>query len=133
MTRRKLNVLWLTLFFLLTILLAGCGRSTVEVGMVETTLPGQWQASYETFSGTKTNTFTADEGSLLILDYVVEVEKGTLTLRVESPDDEVLWEAGLEDEAESFVEIPLEQDRRYTLVVEGDATGGSFGLAWEVE
>lgn len=45
----------LVLVLLLGGLLASCGQSTIEIGMVETNLPGEWQANYTTFTGSKTN------------------------------------------------------------------------------
>ena len=133
MIRRRRNVIWLTLFLLLAGLLAACGRSTVEIGMMETTLPGSWEASYRTFSGAKRNTFGADAGETLVLDYKVVVDKGMLSLRVENPDGEDLWDLSLEEEAADTVEVPLNTDGRYTIVVEGDATGGGFDLSWELK
>ncbi len=133
MIRRERNTIWLTMFLLLASLLAACGRSTVEIGMMETTLPGSWEASYRTFSGTKRSTFGADAGETLVLDYEVAVDKGTLSLRVENPDGEDLWDLSLEESEADTVELSLDEDGRYTIVVEGDATGGGFDLSWELE
>ena len=124
-------------FFISTILfvglLAGCAADRVAVGMRETNLPGQWQATYTTFSGTKADTFPADAGQTLVLEYETEVDKGSLTLQVESPDDEVLWETALEEGGADTVRVALNQDGRYAIVLSGEDTGGSWDLEWEIE
>ena len=114
-------------------LLAGCAQSNLEIGMVETNLPGRWRASYATFDGTKTDRLEADAGQTLVLDAEAEVDKGNLTIEVRDPDDRVLWDLSLEQDGEESMELVLEQTGRYGIVVEGDNAGGSFNLTWELE
>ena len=126
-----------TAFLISIILLAGlltaCEADRVAVGMRETNLPGQWQATYTTFSGTEVDTFSVDAGQTLVLEYETEVEKGSLTIQVENPDDEVLWDTSFDEGDADTVRVDLEQDGRYAIVLIGEDTGGSWDLEWEIE
>jgi hypothetical protein len=124
--------------FLLSVMLLGglliaCQADRVAIGMNETNLPGQWQATYTTFSGTKVDTFRADAGQTLILDYETEVEKGSLTVQVEDPDEEVLWETAFDEGGADTVRVDLNQDGRYAIVLIGEDADGSWDLEWEIE
>ena len=125
---------WLLLAaFLLGGLLASCGSSSMEIGMMETHLPGNWQASYSTFTGRKSDTFQADAGQSLNLDCDAQVNRGTLEIQVEDPDDQVTWQRSLQVDLSDTVHIPLEKTGRYTLLINGNGTGGSWDLKWNVE
>jgi hypothetical protein len=114
-------------------LLAGCGASTLEIGMVETNLPGRWEASYTTFTGTKLDTIRANAGQTLVLEYEVTVDKGNLGVEIIGQEDEILWGMSFKEDAEDSVELGLEQNGPYTIAIEGDNTGGSFYLSWDLE
>jgi NADPH:quinone reductase-like Zn-dependent oxidoreductase len=118
---------------LLAGLLAACEADRVAVGMRETNLPGQWQATYTTFSGTKVDTFRADAGQSLVLDYETEVDKGSLSIQVENPDDEVLWDVAFDEGGADTIRVDLNQDGRYAIVLKGEDAGGSWDLEWELE
>jgi hypothetical protein len=113
-------------------LLTACGQSTLEIGMVETNLPGRWQASYATFTGTKFDTLQAEAGDTLTLEYDVQVDTGTLTLEIRSPRNRLLWDTSLQDNADDTVNLTLEQAGSYTISIKGDAAGGAFALSWEL-
>ena len=113
--------------------LAGCGRSSVRVGWVETLRPGQWEVSYTTFSGTKVEGFAVDAEKTLVLDYEAEVHKGSLVIEVHDPDGEVLWSATLPEDAGEMAEVRLHGDGRHSIVARGDETGGGFDLCWELK
>lgn len=127
------TVLILALSLLLAGLLAGCQADTVEIGMVETKLANDWRASYTTFTGTKTDRLQAEAGQTLRLGYDVEVSKGTLTIEVQNPDDGVVWDLSLAEGDSGAVEVPVEQEGTYTLVLRGDDAGGSFDLTWNIQ
>lgn len=134
MINLRRRMIWLALFPLLAGALVACsGGSSIEVSMVETSRPGKWEAGYRTFDGVKQNTIPAEADETLVLDYRVEVDTGTLTLRLESPDGEDLLELTWEEDTADTVEVPLAQDGDYAIILEGDATGGSFDLSWELE
>ena len=100
--------------------------------MVETNLPGRWEANYRTFTGTKLDTIRADAGQTLHLEYEVTVDKGDLGVEIVGQEDEILWGMSFKEDAEDIVELGLEQDGLYTIAIEGDNTGGSFDLSWEL-
>ena len=128
----KRAIMWLTIAAVSAGLVAACGQSSLEVGMVETNLPGRWEASYTTFTGTKVDTIRAQAGQILELAYKVKVDKGDLSIKVGRHDREALWDASLQEDAKDTVEIALGQDGPYTLIVEGENAGGSFDLSWEL-
>jgi hypothetical protein len=114
-------------------LLAGCEQSRVKLGWVGLNLPDRFEARYAMFSGAEIRPVWADAGQTLALKFEVEVNKGVLAIKVEDPDDEILWDVSLREDAEGGVELPVDQEGRYVIVVRGDGTAGSFELCWEVE
>jgi len=42
-------------------------------------------------------------------------------------------DVSLGEDAEDMAAFPVEQDGRYSIVVRGDGTAGSFDLSWEME
>ena len=132
---RKALLVWLFTALVLGALLGGCGnrQSSLVVGMREHHLPGNWEASYITLIGARNDRFRAKAGETLNLGYDVQVDKGMLTLQVENPADEVVWEVALENDEADSVEVPLEQDGRYTLRIVGEDTSGGWDLQWTVQ
>jgi hypothetical protein len=131
--KRKRTTAWLATALFLTSLLAACGQSSLEIGMVETNLPGHWEASYTTFTGTKADKIRADAGQILILEYEVKADKGDLSIELNHSEAGTLWDVTLQENAEDIVKLALEQDGPYTITIEGENTGGSFDLSWELE
>ena len=113
-------------------LLAGCGQSRVKLGWVGSNLPGRFEARFAMFSGVEIRPVRADAGEMLVLRFEAKVNKGVLAIKVESPDDVILWDVSLREDAEGGAELPVEQTGRYIIVVRGDGTAGSFDLCWEV-
>jgi len=113
-------------------LLSGCKQSSVAIGWVASQRPGHWEASYTTFTGSKIASVPTDAGEALTLEYTAEVDKGSLIIEVQDPDDEVLWDVTLRENAAEIIELRLDQDGRHAIVVRGDDAGGSFVLSWEV-
>ena len=127
------NTLWILMAAVLGGGLVGCGRTTVRIGWLESNLPGRFSASYVTFTGSESRRVQVDAGETLVLTYDVEVTRSTLAIRVEAPDDRVLWDRSFPGDAQGSVELPLEQDGWHSIVVDGDSTGGSFRLSWALE
>lgn len=132
MMKNAQKVLVVGLLLSLVGLLAGCGERKIQVGWVASSAPGRFSASYASFTGSETRTVRADAGEMLVLRYEIEVNRGTLSVRVEDPDGEILWDASFEEAAVDSVQIPAEQDGRYAITVQGDGAGGSFELLWEL-
>jgi hypothetical protein len=130
---RRRTTMWLAVSLLVIALLAGCGQSRLQVGMMENHLPGRWEARYTTLIGTREDTVRADAGQTLTLDYDVKVEKGTLSITVTNPERKALWQVSLQEGEKDRIQLDLDQDGRYTIAVDGDSAGGSFDLSWGLE
>jgi hypothetical protein len=115
-------------------LLIGCGGrySSLKVGWVGSNTPGKYAYQYKRFSGIERKTFRADAGEAFALDYEVDVDEGTLALRLVSPDGETRWEQVFEEDIDESIMVTLEQDGRYRIEIEGNDTKGSFDLEWEI-
>ena len=118
---------------LMSILLIGCGSSTVRLGWSESKLPGRWRADYATFEGVEQTTFRVKKRQTVTLDYDVTVEKGMLTLKIIGPDGESHWERSFGETTDGVVTLTASQKGRYQVYVEGKGTGGSFDLSWNTE
>jgi hypothetical protein len=124
--------MWLAFGSVCLGLLVACGKSSLEVGMIETKLAGRWKASYVTFTGTKEDTIRAQARQILELQYDVKVDKGDLSIKVGRHEREAMWDASLQEDAKDTVEFVLGQGGPYTIVVEGDNAGGGFDLSWKL-
>ena len=127
------GVLLLLLVFTLGACDAWEGGSTVEIGMVENSGFNNTEARFETLRGRKVRQETLSTGETLVLDYDVTVDKGTLTLMVEDPSGESVWETEVTDSAADQVEIVAAEAGNYDIIVEGDDAGGSYDLSWTLE
>jgi len=128
---RKGTLLALALL-LMTSMLIGCGSSTVKVGWRGSSGPGHMGYHYTTFDGVERKKFRVEAGQTIPFDYDVTVEKGTLVLKVVTPDSENLWEETFREDAAGTVTLTAPQNGLYTIRIEGQSTGGSFDLAWNV-
>lgn len=128
------GIVALVLLTLLSTVLIACeGHSTIKVGWVGNDTPGSFAYSYRRFSGIERDTFRADAGETLTLDYELEVEEGSLKLRIQDPGGTTLWETEAEADVEDVVRLTLEQEGRYQIQLEGHDTRGAFDLEWERE
>lgn len=143
--RRGLHLLLAgMLFLLLTFSLGACDTlkertgvefervANVQIGMVESSGLNSTQARFRTLTGRKTWGEQLASGDSLVLEYEAEIEKGSLTLQVESPEDEVIWERTLTEgeDAADQIELNASENGTYTIAVTGDGAGGSYELAW---
>ncbi len=101
--------------------------------MVENHLPGSWQARYARFNGMKKDTFRANAGETLELDYAGQVDQGSLSLEIVDPDNSVIWEKTVQANQAETVQVPLEEPGRYAIRIVGDNTAGSWDLNWKVQ
>lgn len=133
------------LFLLMTFSLGACDTleertgveferaANVQIGMVENSGLNSTHARFHTLSGRKTWREQLSSGDSLVLEYEAEIEKGSLTLKVESPEDEVIWETTLTEgeDAADQIEVNASENGTYTIAVIGDGAGGSYELAWD--
>lgn len=116
----------------LSALLIACGHTTIEIGLTETTVPGHWQASYETFSGVKTVSTQGTAGQTLTLTYNAVMNKGTLEITVEDALRYTIYDVYLHESTKATVELPLYTTGTYHIVAHGSEASGSFDISWQV-
>ena len=130
----KKSLKWFVLLIFACGLLAACGHSTVQIGFVQNKIGDHWNAHYNTFIGTKSTSVKASAGQTLTLNYDVTVTKGELGLKVTNPSGDSLWEVNLQDDSKDTVQIPIDQDGRYTIAITGkDDNSGSWDITWAVK
>lgn len=118
---------------LLAVLTAG---STLEIGMISSTITRYLRAKYTYFDGTKSKAVWLQEGNSLQLKFEAVVESGSLMLRVRDPEKEVIWEkhypASTEEYCSSYsLEIP--RTGIYRVEMEAEKSQGSFNLGWDFQ
>lgn len=132
------------LFLLLAVSLGACSVleevpglefskvDNLQIGMIESSGLNSTEARFHTLTGRKTWRETLQEGDTFSLEYEAEVEKGSLTLQVENPQDEVIWEKAVAEgeSAGEEIELAAGESGAYTIAVVGDGAGGSYELAW---
>ena len=105
----------------------------VRFGMAGSNLPGHISYSFRSFSGFESNAAYIEEGQSLYMDYEVELERGSLSIQIETADGKLVWEKNLDESAHDQVEISVEQPGSYAVYVKGSGARGSFDVEWEVK
>jgi len=119
---------------LIAVLFAGCGGTDqIRLGWSGANRPSRIGYSYVTFTGKEVGSFRAAVDQTITLNYTAIVNKGTLSIRVRNLQGQSLWQAELDEDKNDSVQIPVEQAGIYTVLVEGQDTGGGFGVTWEVK
>jgi hypothetical protein len=119
----------LTLIFLIAMMsTTACSRT--QVGWVATNIGDTFEASYQCFDGQEVETHQLESGESFSLSYEIEVDKGSLTLELVDPEDQLVWEESFSEDAEDVFEFTPETSGRYRLRVIGDDTQGGFVLNW---
>jgi hypothetical protein len=105
----------------------------VQIGFVESSGLNNTEARFHTLSGRKSWRERLGQGDRLTLAYEVTLDKGSLTLQVQNPQDEAMWQVELEEGADVDDEVVLDagESGTYTIVVLGDGAGGNYDLSWE--
>lgn len=128
---RQNTILRLLSIVVIALFLAACTPGQVEIGMTETTRPGEWRADYTTFDGQKFAAMDLQPGQELSLDYQVEVEKGWLVLQVQAPDRDIVYAESYQSDAAEQIQLSVQQAGRYTIEITGQDTGGGWELNWQ--
>lgn len=114
-------------------LLPGCSTMSVKLGWVGNASPGHSEARFARFRGQEVYTVRLEDGESLVLRYSVELEEGSLELRVLDGEDGVVWREGFEAGGQGDARIAAADAGWYNLVVAGDDAAGSFDLFWSVD
>jgi len=89
MKHSKLRIL---IFVIVALILASCSlNSTVKVGFVQSSSSNGAEANYFTFNGKERYSIRAKQGDELRIMFDFEVDRGTLTVQLVSPNGDVLW------------------------------------------
>lgn len=114
-------------------LFSGFDRSGLRIGWTEITGLNRKRCTYRYFSGREYQRFRADDGETVTLDYEADVERGSLTIRIEDPDDRQIWVESMDEDDEGAFEFTAEKSGIYTMIVVGNETRGSFEIEWDLE
>ena len=118
------------LLLLPLLFLSSCSRT--QIAWVEMNFGNDFEASYQLFDGEERERIQVDAGDTFSLSYDVTVDDGALTLQIEDPDGNTVWEETFLDDDEGVYEFTSDSSGRINLIVVGDNTEGSFDLSWEI-
>jgi len=122
--------------FLCILVLSGCSGSSgpeLRTGWIGTSGANEMVYKYATFRGSEEGTVHVEAGETVVLAYAATVDKGTLTIQVQSPGDETLWETTLMASVdEQQVDVLAPETGTCHILVIGDETGGRFAVSWTV-
>ena len=128
---KKSLTLWLIIsVFFSGLVLTGCSNSALKIGWMENSGFSHKTAQYTTFTGTEQTKICVDDGETVSLDYQVTVEKGSLTIALERPDNTMYWENTFTQDASDAFLIETESEQCFELQITGEETGGSFDISW---
>ncbi len=131
----RFNTRVLLAALVLTLLLgaaAGCSTSSLRIGWREFGGRDRTRAEYVTFDGMRTETVKVQAGQTIELSCEVTVDKGVLRAEFLAPDGEQVWSETFEEDRNAFVSTRAEESGRYILRLQGDRTGGSFDVVWDI-
>jgi hypothetical protein len=131
--KRFIQMPMVVLFALSVVLLASCTVKSGAFVEVCTDLPGNISCQATTFQGKKSYSVRAEAGQTLSLAYDVAVSKGSMEIQVRNPDGDVMWEVSIEDAAADMIELSIDEDGKYSVVLKGDGMGGEYDVSWDVE
>jgi methionine-rich copper-binding protein CopC len=130
--RRKF--LYTFLAVLLAAFMFGCsGVSSLKKGWVETSGLRHANVRYHYFNGVEQMSFRASEGDDIQLDFEVQVEEGSLRIKLEGPDGNEVWSKSYQEDAEGSASMIAPEKGRYHLRVAGEETEGGYEISWDVE
>lgn len=130
--RRKFLYAFLAVF--LAVFVFGCsGVSSLKKGWVETSGLRHTNVRYHYFNGVEQMSFRAAEGDEIQLDFEVQVEEGSLRIKLEGPDGNEVWSKSYQEDAEGSASMNAPEKGRYHLRVAGEETEGGYEISWGVE
>lgn len=122
------NILLKILMFVMALTLSAC--SFMKVGWVVINLPGSVSASYILFTGTESSRVDLAEGETLILNYDATVHYGKLSIAIDDPGGNQIWQTSVKNDKNAKVEITAPELGQYKIIITGQNTGGDFALSW---
>jgi hypothetical protein len=139
----KTHLKTLSILIFLAVILSACGEASlhlgklkigeVRIGMFETRGPNHMAYSYTTFSGHESAPVELGSGQLLTVDYQVQMTKGNLSIEIQSPQNELLWQKNFESDASDSIELQPQEAGQYFIIISADSAGGSFDISWRTK
>ena len=127
------NMKFALALILAAIVLQACASSQIRVGFVGGQSGSQMEYTFTRFDGLEKKSLPLSQGEVLIVDYIIELEGGSITIQLVNPDQRVVWQETFSEDAASEAEILLELDGIYQLSVIGENARGGFHLAWTTD
>ncbi len=130
------NVKWFAVAMLCILLgtfLVGCRIKSGTFAEACVELPDSISCQSTTFNGNKTYTVRAKAAQTLVLDYDVTIDKGGMDIQMQNADGDVIWETSIDDAATDTVDLAIEKDGKYRVVLKGDSMGGEYEVSWDVK
>jgi major membrane immunogen (membrane-anchored lipoprotein) len=133
MKSRTRLIFGVIIMILVGTLVAGCGSSSVKIGWSASDTLKRKQAKYVTFDGQEKKNFRVQSGETIHMEWEVTVEKGSLTIELQDPDQETRWKESYPEDSEGSFTLTAEKSGLYTLRILGESTGGSYDIQWKIE
>lgn len=124
----KKLILFLTLIVL--IILAACSSSNVKIGFVGTDQDGLIDYQFVSFSGHEKQAIVLEEGDNLVINYEIDIEKGSLEITLLDIDKNPIKTIFTDECISDRIEFNCEESGRYILDVKGNKAKGSFKITW---
>lgn len=122
---------------LLALLLSACDTGKIKIGEVRmmygTNQDGLISYDVSTFTGIEEGSFKAERGQAIAFDYDVNVNKGSLIIKWQDPEGEVVWGKDLVDSEAGHDDIPVDVSGEFNILVQGKGFGGSFDVTWKIK
>ena len=129
--KRKLMIVLAILMIWMSVI--ACATMQTHSGWIGKSTPGKISYTYTKFTGIERGNIEAKAGQTLNLTYDVKIKRGRVFIQLMNPQNRVLWNVALKDDQSDSVEIPLELEGNYPLIIRGENTSGSFEVTWIVK
>jgi hypothetical protein len=124
---RKFRFLIICTILIAAAMLTGCTRRVMWSG---NSYPGNMEAKFQYFNGEEKTPFNLKQGDSVTFTYDSKVEKGTLSIKVVSPDNKDVLE--LESNKQGTKDLKAETGGKYKVVIAGAEAGGSYDVKWKI-
>ena len=99
--------MFVVLVLLLAGMLVGCGSAAAVNAQVAAGMSGHMAEKFTDFDGVETCQITSGWGAGLHVDYAIEVEQGTLELKVTGPSGGIVWQSIFQGDEQGRLDLPM--------------------------
>lgn len=114
------------------LILTNLWQPQLRLGWAGTSLDNQLDYSYIRFNGEEVGTANVGANDVLVVDYRLTIDTGSLELRVVDSNGGVIWQRTFEGDIRSEAVIDVSTADRVQVQVVGNHTQGEFAVAWTV-